>query len=137
MGCCDGARAFDHCTKNLPEARFCGIMPQLDVEPIQINLKETKDTLYVEAELPGFEKEDICILLAEHTLSISAERNKTKEFEGEYIFKETSHTAYQRTILLPFEVDGEKVKAYYNAGILRLDISKPAPEECAEKIEIN
>lgn len=138
MGCCDGRRAFDHCTRNLPEARFCGIMPQIPLKQIKVNLREVEDKLIVEAELPGFEKEDISVLLADTTVSISAEKLDHQEENEGYLYKESSsHAKYQRSIYLPFEVDGDQIKAYYNAGILRVDIPKPSTEEVEKNIEIN
>lgn len=137
MGCCDGSRAFDLCTRNLPDSRFCGIKPPVDLQKIKVNLRETEDKLYVEAELPGFEKDDISILLADETLSISAEKNETSQHEGEYIRKESSHAKYQRSILLPFEADADSIKAYYDAGVLTVDIPKPSKENIGSDIEVN
>lgn len=141
MSFCDGFNALNYCTSCLPEACFCGVTPvtpQFSLEAVKVNLRETDDKLIVEAELPGFEKEDISVLLADSTLSISAERKESKEEKDDYVLKESSsETKYQRSLLLPFEADGDAIKAYYNAGILRIDIPKPADAEAGKHIEIN
>jgi len=113
-------------------------MPQITLKQIKINLREVDDKLIVEAELPGFDKEDISVLLVDTTLSISAEKQEHQEENNGYLYKESSsHAKYQRSIYLPFEVDGDDIKAYYNAGILRVDIPKPSNEKVEKNIEIN
>lgn len=137
MGCCDGANAFEHCARHLPE-RTCGIMPHVPMERLKVNLRETDEKMIIEAELPGFEKEDISVLLADTTVSISAQKQENSENNDGYFFRESSsQTSYQRSILLPFEVDEDQVKAYYNSGILRVDIPKPSKEDYTKNIEIN
>lgn len=138
MGCCDGGRAFDHCAKHLPEVRYCETMSPISFKQIKVDLREVEDKLIVEAELPGFDREDISLLLADTTLSISAEKKNHQEENDGYLHKESSSYAkYQRSIYLPFEVDDKQIKAYYNAGVLRVDIPKPSSEEVEKNIEIN
>jgi HSP20 family protein len=137
MGCCDGAKAFEHCVRHLPQ-RTHGIMPHAPLGKLKVNLRETDEKMIVEAELPGFEKEDISVLLADTTLSISAQKQENSKENDGYFFRESSsQTSYQRSILLPFEIDEDQVKAYYNAGVLRVDIPKPSKEDNIKNIEIN
>src|SRR5437764_1421933 len=42
--------------------------------PFGVDVREDADHIYVEAELPGFKKDDIDITLENQTLTISAER---------------------------------------------------------------
>lgn len=138
MGCCDGASVFDCFSRNVPQVRFCNILPPVDFAKIKVNLRETEDKVIVEAELPGFAKEDLCLLLVDTTLSISAEKQEHQKKEDGYLLRESSSAAkYQRSIYLPFQVDGDQIKAYYNAGVLRVDIPKPSQEEAAKNIEIS
>src|SRR6266567_3908519 len=49
--------------------------------PYGVDVREDADHMYVEAELPGFKKEDVDITLENQTLTISAER-KDEKSEG-------------------------------------------------------
>src|SRR6266513_2576473 len=42
--------------------------------PYGVDIREDADHIYVEAELPGFKKEDVDITLENQTLTITAER---------------------------------------------------------------
>ena len=101
-----------------------------------------KDNSYqLEAELPGFNKEDINIDLKDDVLTISASHNENKDEKdenGKYIRRERRTSSYQRS----FRVDGlkaEDIIAQYRNGILTVNIPKkeeiPAHEEPI-KIEV-
>jgi HSP20 family molecular chaperone IbpA len=101
-----------------------------------------KDNCYeLEAELPGFNKEDITIDLKNDLLTISAthsENNDEKDKEGKYIRRERRSSSYQRS----FRVEGlkpEDLIAQYRNGVLTVNIPKkealPEKEE-ATKIEV-
>src|SRR6476619_4023079 len=48
--------------------------------PYAVDVREDQDHLYVEAELPGFKKEEVEITLENQTLTIAAERkSETKQ----------------------------------------------------------
>ena len=101
-----------------------------------------KDNCYeLEAELPGFNKEDITIDLKNDLLTISAthsENNDEKDKEGKYIRRERRSSSYQRS----FRVEGlkpEDIIAQYRNGVLTVNIPKkealPEKEE-ATRIEV-
>ena len=101
-----------------------------------------KDNCYeLEAELPGFNKEDITIDLKNDLLTISAthhENNDEKDKEGKYIRRERRSSSYQRS----FRVEGlkpEDIIAQYKNGVLTVNIPKkeaiPEKEE-ATRIEV-
>src|SRR6185503_3943410 len=47
--------------------------------PYGVDVREDQDHIYVEAELPGFRKEDVDITLENQTLTITAERKFEQE----------------------------------------------------------
>src|SRR5215212_4200530 len=61
--------------------------------PFGVDIREDADHFYVEAEMPGFKKDDIDITLENQTLTISAERKETQEEKGDYLLNERR---YQR-----------------------------------------
>src|SRR5215203_7129063 len=50
--------------------------------PYAVDVREDGDHIYVEAELPGFKKEDVDITLENQTLTIAAERREENENDG-------------------------------------------------------
>lgn len=91
-----------------------------------VNIKETKDDFQIEVAAPGMSKKDFKINLDNDQLSISSERKNEKSDEAEgYSRREFSYQSFQRTFTLPPQVvDGEKISAKYNDGILAIVIPK-------------
>ena len=88
------------------------------------DIKENETSYIVEAELPGFEKEDIAVEFEDGILTVSAERKSTDEDKKDgYIRRERFVGKYSRTY--SFEgVDGEQIKAKYDKGILVITVPK-------------
>lgn len=82
----------------------------------------------LEADLPGFKKEDIHLDLNGDMLTVKAERHseyENKDKKNNYIRCERSYGSYSRQ----FDVSGVKtdeIKAKYNDGILTLTMPKKA-----------
>ena len=101
-----------------------------------------KDNSYqLEAELPGFNKEDINIDLKNEVLTISATHNENKDEKnenGKYIRRERRSSSYQRSFRTP-GLKPEDIIAQYRNGVLTVNIPKkeaiPKKEE-AVKIEV-
>lgn len=97
-----------------------------------IDLSETKDSYIVKAEIPGMEAKDIDITLQEDLLTIRGEKKQEKEEKDEnYHFVERSYGSFTRSIRLPQEVKGDKIKASYKEGVLKITL--PKSEEAKKK----
>jgi HSP20 family protein len=94
--------------------------------------------ILIESELPGFTKEEITVAVDDNRLTISAQKDETKEEKkGEYIRKERRSGQMQRTFVLD-GVTRDAVSAEFKDGILRLTLPKlEASEPKARRIEIN
>ena len=102
---------------------------------------EKDDSYQLEAELPGFNKEDIKIDLKNDVLTISASHSENKDEKdnnGKYIRRERRSSSFQRS----FRVDGlkpEDIIAQYRNGVLTVSLPKkeaiPEKEEAA-RIEV-
>ncbi len=94
------------------------------------DIKDEGDHFLLEAELPGFRKEDIDLQLQDGVLTISAKHEETvesKESEGKYVCRERRYGSFQRS----FDVSGireEDIGAAYDNGILRLTLPKVGEE---------
>ena len=100
-----------------------------------------KDGNYVlQAELPGFNKEDIHVDLKDDILTVSATHKDEKKEEDEktrYIRKERHSASYSRSFRVA-NVTHEDIRASYKNGILEVTFPKrdSLPEKEAKKIEI-
>jgi len=94
------------------------------------DIKDEGDHFLLEAELPGFKKEDIDLQLQDGVLTISAKHEETvesKEDEGKYVCRERRYGSFQRS----FDVSGireDGIGAAYDNGILRLTLPKLGEE---------
>lgn len=100
------------------------------------DIKDLGTAYELEAELPGFKKEDIKISIDGDYLTISAQTEKTEETSekkegGEkdnadkpvYVRRERSYGYFSRSFDIS-EIDSEAIKAEYKDGILKLNLPK-------------
>jgi len=93
-----------------------------------VNITENKDEYNVSLAVPGMKKEDFKIDVNGNMLTISCEKDETKEEKDKrYTRKEYSYSSFSRTFTLPEEVNREKIDARYEDGLLKLSL--PRKEE--------
>jgi HSP20 family protein len=81
------------------------------------------DDLVIRCELPGVSRDDIDITLSNGVLTISGERTSgLNEEELAYYTRERYFGHFRRTISLPDGVDGGKVSAGFEDGLLEIAI---------------
>ena len=98
-----------------------------------------KDGKYVlEADLPGFKKEDISVDIDKDCLTITAEHKSEEKEENadSYIRRERYYGSYIRSFNVK-GIDTEAITAAYNDGVLTLTMPKKEPEvPAARRLEI-
>ena len=96
------------------------------------------DKYLLQAELPGFKKEDIYIDLDGNYLTIQASHTEeNKSNTDKVVRKERQYSAFSRSFNVS-GIDVEGIKAAYTNGILELELPKVAEEKPqTRKIEIN
>jgi HSP20 family protein len=90
------------------------------------DLKDEGEAYLLEADLPGFAKEDIHLDLNDNMLTISAERRveqEEKDDQGKYIRRERSYGSYTRQFDVS-EIKSDDIKAKYENGVLTLRMPK-------------
>ncbi len=91
----------------------------------KVDVIENDKGFEIQLAVPGMEKEDFKINLNENKLTISGERKLTKESDGKHFRSvETQYGAFGRTFVLPENVDGGKIEAKYDKGILEIYVPK-------------
>ena len=99
-----------------------------------VDISETKKNFIVKAELPGLDAKDVAVSLSGDLLVIKGEKKKEEEEKDEHHhYIERFSGSFQRTFQLPRSVNGDKVEATFDKGVLKVTI--PKVEE-AEKKEI-
>lgn len=98
-----------------------------------VNIKEDKDGFEVEMSAPGFEKGDFKVELNNSLLTISSEKKIENETNAgqQFTRREFSYQSFSRSFTIPQTVEGEKIKAKYENGILSVSI--PKKEEAKPK----
>lgn len=94
------------------------------------DIRDEGDRYELEAELPGFDKNDIDIRIDGDYLTISAQRSNsqdTTDKKGNYIRKERSFSSYRRSFNIS-DVSTSEITAEYTDGLLKLSIPKVEPE---------
>lgn len=115
----DPFRMFDEMERN-----FFGGNNHQTVSMFRTDVIDTGDAFVLDAELPGFKKEDIKIDVENDCLTISAERKvDEEEKQKNFIKRERFYGSFSRS----FDVSGvnvDGIEAAYNDGILKLTMPK-------------
>ena len=93
---------------------------------IRTDIRKEGDLLYLEAELPGYDKSDISVEIEEDMLTISANRTESKEEvkeDGRYLRRERRTGCFRRSFQLT-GIDPDHIEAKYENGILILTLPK-------------
>lgn len=101
----------------------------------EVDVLEEDEGVKILMNVPGIDKKDLEITLADNVLTLKGER-KAKE-EKRRIYKDESWTGtFQRTIPLPPTVNPDKVSAELSDGVLRISIPKK-PESKPRQIAVS
>lgn len=110
-----------------------------EVSAFRTDIMEKDDRYVLQAELPGFRKEDIKISIDGSNLTIRAEHNEEKEEKDEkknFIRRERRYGSFARNFdITGIQADG--ISAQYDNGILELNLPKEEPKKLESRsIEI-
>ena len=117
-------------------------MPRVNATAPAINVKESEKDYTVELAAPGLTKDDFTVNVDnDGNLHIKIENKSNKKDEDKkshYLRREFSYSKYEQTLLLPDDVEKEKIAATVNNGVLTVDLPKieKKEEKTARQIEI-
>lgn len=102
--------------------------------PFGVDIREDADHIYVEADLPGFKKDEVDISLENGMLTIVAEKSAEggngkqgdgkESRRGDYLLRERRYQRFQRSFTLPSSVDEQQVHAKLDGGCLCITLNK-------------
>ena len=111
-----------------------------DLPAFRTDIRDAGDSYVLDAELPGFQKEDISLDLKDGILTITAAHSESSETKGEngaYIRRERRYGSFRRS----FDVSGIEeggITAGSQNGVLTLNLPKAKPAEPeVRRISIN
>lgn len=102
--------------ENMPET------PSL-VGTYPVDIEEQDGSIVVDAEMPGFKKDEITINVDGDVLRIAAERDIQKP-EGRRHLKERRFSRVDRVLTLPATVEESGAKAELKNGVLHIELAK-------------
>lgn len=105
----------------------------------RVDLQDNGNAYVIEADLPGFKKEDLRVDIQGNYLTIHAKRQSSQEEtseSGSYIRRERSYGSFSRS----FDISGvkaEDITAEYTDGVLKLQLpKKERTQPVAKQLEI-
>lgn len=95
-------------------------------QSIKVDVKETPDAYWVEAEVPGVARENIHVTIDGNIVTLRAEVNQldSQRTDEKVLRSERYFGSVARSFQLPVDIDEEAAKAKYDNGILRLTLPK-------------
>lgn len=98
-----------------------------------------KDNAYeITADLPGIDEKNIEVQLNNGRLTIRGEKAEEKqEKKKDYFLQERHVGSFERSFAIPEAVDGDKISATFNRGVLTVSLpKKPEAKNQVKKIDV-
>ena len=117
-------------------------MPRTNATAPAINVKETVNEYIVEIAAPGMRKEDFQVHInADGDLTVKMENQRQDKEQKEpchYLRREFAYSKFEQTLILPDDVDRDKIGANVADGVLTVTLPKINREEqrVSRQIEI-
>jgi HSP20 family protein len=104
----------------------------------RVDIVENDKAYEIHVAAPGMNKEDFKLDLKDNYLTVSGERKFTKEQnEKNFHSIETQYGNFSRSFALPDNVDGARINAKYNNGILEITIPKDEKKSLKTTIKVD
>lgn len=104
-----------------------------------MDAKELEQHYEITFSMPGFKKDEINVSMNNNTLTVKGVHGDKKEDTGsDYLYREIAFGTFERSLYLPENVDGDKIEANYEDGMLHLKIAKKKealPKEIQVKVK--
>jgi HSP20 family protein len=107
------------------------LFPRMDTTPTPtLDLEDYGDHYRATVQLTGYSKDAVDVKVNKDTLEIKAEkRTEDEQKNGNFLQRERSYSAFQRSITLPEEVLPNKTESTTKNGILVITLPKKQPKQ--------
>jgi HSP20 family protein len=90
-----------------------------------IDLYQNNDSVVVKAALPGLKADDVQISVTADVLTLRGEfKQENEQKDTTYHIREQRYGSFERSIMLPSDVQTDKAKADFENGILTITLPK-------------
>lgn len=97
----------------------------LEQQGPSVDVVDREREVFVRAELPGVNRDDLDVSIAERTLTIKGSTKSEKKEEGEDFYRrEIRSGSFTRSVALPADVNAAKAGATFKDGVLELHLPK-------------
>ena len=87
----------------------------------RVDMTQHKDELLIRVDLPGMDKNDVKVNIAEDAITIHGERHRAQEEERDGVYRtERNYGSFYRTIALPAGTVTDQAKASFKNGVLEI-----------------
>lgn len=112
------------------DTHWGGYLPRMETS-------ETDKQVKITAEVPGIEENNLDVSVRGDTITIKGRREDSSEAKDQSKRAADRRCAFERTMKLPYQVDGEKAEATLKNGILTVTVPKlPGQQAEGKKIAI-
>ena len=99
-----------------------------------VELSEKDGNYVIDMALPGFSQNDIDIEVSGNEITVTG-RYERKKDDGKTHYSEMQQASFQRTIVLPQDINADKVEASFRDGMLHI-VAPPTAPITAKKVAI-
>ena len=103
---------------------------------LAIDVFQTEKKIIIKSTIAGVKPEDLKISLHHDLITIKGERSLGETVkEEDYLYQECYWGPFSRSIILPAEVDGKRVEAELESGVLTITLYKNNPSQIEIKVK--
>jgi HSP20 family protein len=108
---------------------FGGLRLGMRPEFPPVNIWASPEGALVTAEVPGVSPEQIEVTVHQDTVTLRGKRESDVPADAVEHRRERVEGPFQRSIVLPFRVDADKVSARFDRGVVTLELPRPAADK--------
>ncbi|MFH2104740.1 MAG: Hsp20/alpha crystallin family protein [Parcubacteria group bacterium] len=103
---------------------------------LAIDVYQTPDDIVIKSTIAGVSPEDISVTVDNDMVTVKGERKSEQEVKKDnYYYQECYWGSFSRSVILPVDVESDKIEAELKNGILTVVLPK-AKKERTTKVEV-
>ncbi len=92
---------------------------------LAVDMYQTPNEVVVQAMIAGVKPEDLDVSVTKDMITIRGKRQRVREMmEDNYYYKELYWGSFSRSLLLPQEIDADRIEAGHKGGLLTVRLPK-------------
>lgn len=103
---------------------------------LAVDVYQDKGNIIIKSTIAGVEPENVDITFDNDMITIRGKRKKDSSImDGDYFYQECYWGSFSRSIILPVDVETDKIKATIRNGILTITLPKTKKKDISIKVE--